>query len=97
LERSSLICSVNRALLQEVGPALRAVKAKDDGGTIRLRFFFDGEPSDDDRDSASTTAAEVISDFPNFALDDEVIRLDRPQPIPGDGAWITIFERREPA
>ena len=97
MELAALICSVNRALLQEVGPSLRAVKAQETGETIRLRFFIDGEPSEEDLNSASCAASEVISDFPEHALDDQVVRLDAPTPIPSEGGWITVFERREQA
>lgn len=96
MDRATLICSVNRGLWQQVGPALRAVIARHESETIRLRFFIDGEPSDDDRESASGTAAEVIADFPWLDLDDEVLRLDSPQPIPFGDGWLTIFARREP-
>ncbi|HET8612480.1 MAG TPA: hypothetical protein VFL92_06905 [Sphingomonas sp.] len=95
MERARLICSVNRALWQEVGPNLRAVMAKSDGRTIRLRFFVDGEPSEDDIESASIAATEVISDFPDCEMDDQVIRLDAPARMPTNDEWLVIFMRRE--
>ncbi|QAY75824.1 hypothetical protein [Sphingosinicella sp. BN140058] len=96
LNRISLICSVNRALWEEVGPSLRVVAAKDDEGIIRLRFFIDGEPSQEDLESASSAAAEVIADFPEHELDDKVVRLDAPERVQVTADWQIVFMRREP-
>ena len=74
---------------------MRAVKACEEDGAIRLRFFIDGPPSEDDLDSASAAAAEVIADFPDHDLDDRAVRFDAPTPIPSDEGWISVFERRE--
>ncbi|NCP18081.1 MAG: hypothetical protein GW855_02835 [Erythrobacter sp.] len=94
-DRSALICSVTRALWGEVGPNLRRVLAKDVDNQILLHFFFDGEPSDEDLESASVSAAEVISDYPDHELSEEVIRCDAPEMIRQEVGWLTIFARRE--
>ncbi|MBO6769385.1 MAG: hypothetical protein JJ901_13930 [Erythrobacter sp.] len=97
MERASLICSVNRALLGEVGPALRLVVAKADRQEIVLRFYFDGEPSAEDRESANCAGTEVIADFPEYDLAEQIERCDAPEKIALDSSWLTIFARREPA
>jgi hypothetical protein len=94
-ERAALICSVNRALLMEVGPALRAVAARRESGTVRLRFFFDGDISMEDRESANCVAGEVIADFPECDLDERIDRVDAPKPLPSEDGWVTVYMRRE--
>lgn len=65
-DRATLLLSLQRALLGEVHAALRQASIEVDPIclVIRLRFEYDGVPSDDVQDSCSSVAAEVISDFP---------------------------------
>ena len=94
---SDLICSANRALWGEVGPNLRAVTASKQDHTIRFQFLIDGEPSKEDRDSASFVAGLVAGDFPDaIEVDEELIRIDAPEPIKIGEGWRVIFMRREP-
>ena len=48
MDRSALTCSVNRGLWEEVGLNLRVGLAREDAKTIRLRFYINGEPSEND-------------------------------------------------
>ncbi len=86
--------SMNRALLCEVAPALRAAKIHWAAKTINLHFYYDGEISDEDRESAECVGTEVISDFPNYNLKIEILRWDYPKPIPQDEGT-TVYRRRE--
>lgn len=93
---SDLLFSVNRALWGEVSANMRLIKARAEGSTILLRFYFDGEPSIQDRNSVSCAGSEVISDFPDeYVIEEEIIRLDAPEHLPADPSWITIYMRRE--
>ena len=47
---------------------------------VLLRFYFDGEISEEDRDSAQIAATEVIADLPDdIRLEEEIIRRDAPE------------------
>ncbi len=95
-DRSDLLFSVNRALWGEVSPNMRRVEAKADGYIILLRFYFDGEPSSEDRNSVSCAGAEVIADFSDeYVIEEEIIRLDAPERLPADPNRMAIYRRRE--
>jgi hypothetical protein len=75
---------------------MRRVYVQSDDEAIRLRFYFDGEPTETDRDSVSCVGTEVISDFPEHPrILEEIIRLDVPETIPLQHDWHLVFERRE--
>ncbi len=61
---------------------------------IELFFYYDGEISDEDEESAQCAATEVISDFPGYELKVHVLRWDYPKCIPQEGELVYI--RREP-
>lgn len=96
-DRASLLLSVNRALWGEVGPALRAVHVAANGAAIMLRFYFDGHVTETDRESASCVAAEVVADFPDSTIKEQIMRLDAPQSIPYEDGWQIVYMRREQA
>lgn len=61
-----LLLSVQRALLGEVTPPLRAVSVDLDTRVpeIRIRFIFQREPSLSERDAASCAATVLIASDP---------------------------------
>ena len=63
---STLLLSLQRALLGEVHASLRQASIEVDPAlhVIRLRFEYDGEPSATAQESCSCAATEVIADFP---------------------------------
>ncbi|MDZ4057180.1 MAG: hypothetical protein U1E13_03800 [Methylophilaceae bacterium] len=86
--------SIQRALLGEISPQLRAVVFSIVGRDIDVRFYFDGLISEADAESASFVETEIIADY---EAEDTVtvrcIRLDFPEPIEDDGVW--VYQRRE--
>ena len=62
LDRMKLLLSLQRALLGEVHADLRQASIEADAVsmTIRLRFEYDGAPSEKALESGSCAAAEVI-------------------------------------
>ncbi len=96
IDRVGAILSMNRALWLEVSPALRAAKIHWDDQEIHLSFYYDGEISDDDCDSAQCVGTEVISDYPDYQLKEDILRWDYPKPIP-QGEGEIVYLRREKA
>ena len=83
-DRPSLLLSLHRALWGEVHPQLRqaSIEADHDAQTIRLRFEYDGEPSEQVLESGSCAAAEVIADFPaSWQLDEQHVPVDYPHKL----------------
>lgn len=86
--------SIQRALLGEVSPQLRAVVFSIAEQELKIRFYFDGLISDINTESASCVETEVLADY---EAEDTVvvqcIRLDSPESIDDQGVW--VYQRRE--
>jgi len=85
-----------RALLGCVTPNLRMVtiNVNEAQKVVKVCFFYDGEISEDDFDTANSALTEIISDFPpDYQLDDYIERIDYPNAIPIDGK--IVFKRKE--
>ena len=89
-----MLLSLMRALWGEVSPALRAASIKLDNQTVHVFFFYDGEISDEDQESAECVATEVIASFPNYKLEVDIRRLDYPNPLPYVMGEL-VYKRRE--
>lgn len=84
------------ALLGSVTPNLRVVtiNVNVEQKTVKICFFYDGEISEEDFDTANTAITEMISDFPpDYELDDHIERVDYPGAISIDGR--IVFRRKE--
>jgi len=86
--------SIQRALLGQISPLLRAAVFSIVGRDLDVRFYFDGFISEADSESASCVETEVMADY---EAEDTVtvhcIRLDAPESINDDGVW--VYQRRE--
>lgn len=67
--RVSVLLSVQRALWDLVTPNLREVAVLARYPQVAVRFLFDAEPGDEDRENVSEAETLVIADF----LDEVVI------------------------
>lgn len=84
-DRPSLLLSFQRALLGEVHPQLRqaSIEADSEQRIIRLRFEYEGEPSEVALESGSCAATEVIADFPSsWQLDEQHVSVAYPSRLP---------------
>jgi len=93
LDRVNAILSMNRALWGEVSPALRSVRIKWDNEIVDLYFYYDGEISEEDNESAECIATEFIAGYPEYKLEVHILRWDYPKSIPEEGE--PIYYRRE--
>jgi hypothetical protein len=92
--RHHVLLSLQRALLGEVTPTMRAVTVRYDEATARITIYFDGPLTDADRDTASRIETEVMADMsdPN-TVSSTCERVDRPEKIVDSGTW--VFARNE--
>ena len=65
-DRSQLLLSLQRALLDVVPTQLRQASIELDPGSqlVRVKFEYDGQPDPAVKESCSDAATEVIADFP---------------------------------
>jgi hypothetical protein len=94
INRISAILSMNRALLGEVSPSLRAAKIKWNEEIAHLYFYYDGKISEEDYEAAECVATEIIADFPDHKFEIDITRWDYPKPIPQEGGE-TVYRRKE--
>lgn len=87
--------SLQRALLGNVTPNIRAIVVEIEETKITLFFYFEGETDDDDEELASVVETEVIADFDEvYSIDTKVQRLDRPQVIKNNNG-VLVYLRKE--
>jgi hypothetical protein len=93
--RCEVLLSLQRALLGEVAPNLRAVTVTYTGNAIHFDAFFDGPIGDAEREAMSLVETEVLADFPpEHRVTHQVIRLDAQALVPKDRTW--VYHRKEP-
>jgi hypothetical protein len=63
-------------------PKLRGVTALWKDPVACLTFFFDGEITEEDVESASDICTYIISHFPEGQLEENYFRWDYPKPLP---------------
>ena len=82
--RDSLVLSLNRALWGEVHPELRQASIEADPALkiVKLRFEYDGEPTERALESCTAAAAECIADFPEpWELEEQHVGCPFPQKL----------------
>ncbi len=79
--RVRLLLSIQRALLGEVTPNIRAVTAAIDESTITLRWIIDGQISHDLENDLGTVGTEIVADFESYQMSQEFLRCDAPRPM----------------
>lgn len=91
------------ALLQYVTLSLRAVYLAMRENIVCVRFCYDGEVSEEDREVLEVVMTEIIAGFPccddqkrEIEYDYMPIRIDMPKPVPLEkgGVWAYIRDER---
>ena len=93
---TALLLSLQRALLCEVTPNLRMVGLEwdDQGKKVFITFYYDGEITDAELDSASCVAGEVYGDFgEDTQVIEKCVRLDYPARLPFHTQ--SVYHRKE--
>jgi len=96
LDIASLRCISQVALLGSVTPNLRAVIVTFDSKYIRLFFYYDHSPSEEEEELAEEVATELISDCTEYMIETEKTTMAYPQTIPEKKDGIFIYHRYEP-
>lgn len=93
--RVRLLLSIQRALLGEVTPNIRAVTATIDERIITLRWIIDGEIADDLESDLSAAGAEVGADFDSHQIAQEFLRCDAPRQMDEFQLEQVAYQRKE--
>lgn len=93
--RPRVLLSVQRALVGNIVPAIRAALVQIDGNRATVRIVIDGPVSDQLLEMGSDIEAEMTADFlDSFTVSVTVERMDAPAPMPRDNC-VWVFARRE--
>lgn len=88
--------SLQRALLGNITSNLRCVIVTITNKSMQLFFYYDGEVTDSDEESASEVETEVIVDFDaEFTISTHVERLDSPNPIKVNNGYCVYLRKEE--
>lgn len=94
VDRILVLLSLQRAMLGEVFPALRAVTVEWSPAAVKFFAYVDGPLSEEDAESLSCISAEVAADFwSGVDIDYEVVRVDFPKRV--DDPRTRVYSRRE--
>lgn len=94
IDMIDLRISIQRGLLGNVFPKLRAVCANSFENLIVINFYCDGAISEDERELCESTLDQVIADFwigegdNEMSFETPIIRLDFPKRMPLNGHWV---------
>ena len=85
----NVLCSIQRALIGNVTPNLRAVYIHIENETYGLVFFYDKALSEEEEELSSLADTEFIADFPSSDKTSCTIEvLPYPKPIPKQGRCV---------
>ncbi len=77
--RNKILLSLQVALLGEITPNIRGITCGWSSSLITIHWYFQGEISEDDRESMECVATEVLANFPEHKINIESKRLDLPE------------------
>lgn len=92
-QRTSILLSLQRALLGHIPHALRSVTVgyKNIDNTLIIQCYFDGEISDEDKETMSEMHTEVLADFSeDTEVKLEIERLDQPEEMTILDDWVYL-------
>jgi hypothetical protein len=101
VSRTEVLLSVQRALLGEITPGMRAVRVEWNERLICIRIFHDGpwaQEIEEDFDAGAVT--QVVADFPctekgDPAVEFQFVRLDAGMPLPQGLTGALVYARNE--
>jgi hypothetical protein len=87
--------SLQRALLGNVTPNIRAVLAELVDKKIRIIFYFEGGIGDEDEELVSVVETEVMADFDeDFNVEAIIRQLDSPDPIKNANGCLVYLRKQ---
>ena len=94
--RPLVLLSLQKALLEMVTPDLRAVEVWIEDRSVRARFAYDGELTDDHREVVSEIEGLVVGDLPDDAkVEFEAAPIPHPEPVAIVRESVFAYLRRE--
>ncbi len=93
--RTEVLLSLQAALLDEITPNIRGITCGWNDSLITIHSYFQGEISEDDRESMECIATEVIANFPEHRIDIESKKLDMLESLTPYSLSAWVYRRKE--
>ena len=90
---SALRCSLQVALLGIITNNLRGVITSSSENKIDIFFYYEKEPSEEEKEDAEVVATEVSCDFIDVIVDVHKIVFPKFNRLPETGLW--VFHKKE--
>lgn len=90
----ALRLSAQRALLDRVTPNLRAVSCELGDNAVRIRSYFERDPTEAEREEIASAGTEIIADYLTEVLEEEILVSARPM-AELDHLEMIVFRRYE--
>lgn len=90
-----LLLSIQRALLGEITPNIRGITCDLYDSQIIIRCYFEGQVTKDNKESIDSVEAEVIADFPKFAIDLQCLMVNKPESLEQYKLSAWVYMRKE--
>ncbi len=90
---SSIRCSLQVALLGHITNSLRAINVKRVEKNIKLYFYYDALPSEEEIEISEVIASEIMSDFFNLTI--QIVREVLPSELEIPQFGLRVFQRYE--
>ena len=90
-----LLLSINRALLGEITPNIRGITCAYNENKIIIRCCFEGEITEENEESMDCVEAEVIADFPGYAIDLQCITVNMYESLAQHRLSTWVYMRKE--
>lgn len=88
---TDVLLAIQDALLGAVSTRLRAITIRWDPSSIHFDAYFDGEVTDEDRETMAIVDTEVLAGFPEtHTVTHAVHRIDFPAQIPKSGKFVFL-------
>lgn len=88
---ADVLLAIHDALLGAVSAHLRAITAKWEQSSIHFDAYFDGDVTDEDRETMAIVDTEVLAGFPDtHTVTHAVHRIDFPAQIPKSGKFVFL-------
>ena len=89
--------SAQRALLGFIRPSVRSVSGSLTEKSIVVRYLVDGEIDEATREDLACASTQIIADlYPDWAFEEQFIRLDAPASLRDATLTLHFYERHEP-
>jgi hypothetical protein len=93
--RTSVLLTLQVALLGRITPNLRAVTCGWSSGSVVVRFIYHGNPDKDADESVSEVETDLVAAMPEKTVKTEICRLDAPRKLRTSLLEAWVYRRKE--